>query len=42
MLKRRKRIQKYILALKNKKRGISLEDVEKLKLESEGHPVPKP
>lgn len=42
MLKRRKRIQKYILALKNKKKGINREDVEKLKLEPESHVAPKP
>ena len=32
MLKRRRRIQKYIKALKNKARGISAQDVEKLKI----------
>ena len=32
MLKRRRRIQKYIKALKNKKKGLTIEDVEQLKM----------
>ena len=35
MLKRKRRIQKYIKALKNKRKGTSQEDVEKLKIEEE-------
>jgi hypothetical protein len=33
MLKRRRRIQKYIHALRNKRRGLGKEDVERLKME---------
>ena len=39
MLKRRRRIQKYISALKQKKRGIDAEDVDKLKIEDEDNEV---
>ena len=35
MLKRRRRIQKYIGALKAKKRGIDAEDVDRLKIEDD-------
>lgn len=38
MLKRRRRIQKYIKALKTKKKGLTQEDIEKLKIEDEDHP----
>ncbi len=38
MLKRRRRIQKYINALKLKKKGITKEDVDALKIEEEDKP----
>lgn len=42
MLKRRKRIQKYIKALKLKQKGLNREDIEKLKLEADTHPLQRP